>query len=267
MILPPPRDRPRTDRPGASNLQDVPDLHRLTGSSGPLTDDDLLAAYGWPETGRWLRAMMVTTLDGAAAGGDGLSGSVSSPADQRVFNSVRRHADAVLVGAQTLRAEQYTPMRAKPADAEARAAAGQLPAPVITVVSGSLDLPWELPIWAGSTHRPIVLTSAAAPAERLEIARTRADVITLEATTPRAILDAVTARGLRRIVCEGGPRLLRDLSAEGLVDEVDITIAPLLAGSAATPHTDLISPAAAFRLAHVLEGEGYLMTRYVKDPA
>src|SRR3954467_4360445 len=99
----------------------------LGGAEGALTDADVLAAYPWPEGRRWVRAMMVTTLDGAASGPDGLSGSISGDADQAVFAATRRYADAVLVGAGTLRAERYQPMRTKPADAEARRSQGLAP--------------------------------------------------------------------------------------------------------------------------------------------
>ena len=98
----------------------------ITGPmTGSLDDEQVLASYPWPVDGRWVRAMMVTTLDGAAAGPDGLSGSISSSVDKQVFDAVRRLADAVLVGAGTIRAEGYGPMRAKPADQQRRAAAGQ----------------------------------------------------------------------------------------------------------------------------------------------
>ncbi|HJQ05726.1 MAG TPA: dihydrofolate reductase family protein [Nocardioides sp.] len=239
-------------------------LHHLQTASGTVTDGELLSAYPWPEQGVWVRAMMVTTLDGAAAGADGLSGSVSSDADQQVFRTTRRHADAVLVGAQTLRAEEYTPMRAKPEDAEARAATGQLPAPVVVVVSRSLDLPWDLPIWAESTHRPIVLTDPTAPTAARELAEQHADVIELPETSPAGILGALAARGLRRVVCEGGPRLLHELTSAGLVDEVDITIAPLFAGTGRTPATGVLDESVRFELAHVIESEGFLMTRYLR---
>ena len=239
-------------------------LHRLRASTASLTDTELLAAYAWPDDRRWVRAMMVTTLDGAAAGPDGLSGSLSSAGDQLVFNTVRRRADAVLVGAQTMRDERYTPMRAKPEDAADRAAADQLSAPVIVVVSGSLDLPWELPVWTESAHRPVVITETGADPQRLATANDYADVVQLPRATPAAIVDAVEARGLPRIVCEGGPRLLRDLTADGLVDEVDITIAPLLTGTGHTPSTSTLPVPARFELAHVVESDGFLMTRYVR---
>ena len=235
-----------------------------TAARGEVLDDDqLLDAYPWPPAKTWVRTTMITTLDGAAAGTDGLSSSVSSPADQLVFNTVRRLADAVLVGAGTMRAEQYTPMRAKSADAVLRQAAGQRPAPVIAVVSASLDLPWSLPVWSQSTHQPLVLTSVVADAQRLAVAQSHADVVTLPELKPSAIVEALASRGLRRIVCEGGPRLLRDLLADDLVDEADITIAPLVVGTSLTPPTDMLSSPAQFRLVQLLEDDGYLMGRYL----
>lgn len=236
----------------------------LTGGH-PLTGDEVAAAYPWPESGVWVRAMMVTTLDGAAAGHDGLSGSVSSAPDQLVFNAVRRHADAVLIGAGTLRAEQYTPMKAKSADRERREADGQAPAPVIAVVSGSLNLPWDLPVWDESTIRPLVITTTHADQGRLAKAREHADVVTVDDITPTAIIDSLVERQLTRIVCEGGPRLLHELVAAELVDEADITVSPVFAGTEASPTTPVLAQVATFRLAHVLQGDGALMMRYLAD--
>lgn len=246
-------------------MSDTEHLHGplpLTGGD-PLTSDDLVAAYSWPASGTWVRAMMVTTLDGAAAGHDGLSGSVSSPADQLVFNAVRRHADAVLIGAGTLRAEQYSPMRAKPADAAQRAANGQHPAPQLAVVSASLNLPWDLPVWRESTLSPMVLTSEEVDASRLKVAREHATVLPLDAITPAAIVAALTEQGLPRIVCEGGPRLLRDLVAAELVDEADITLSPVFAGTDASPTTASLAAIAKFSLAQAFQGDGALMMRYL----
>lgn len=229
----------------------------------PISADDVVEAYPWPESGPWVRAMMVTTLDGAAAGPDGLSGSISSAADQAVFNAVRRRADTVLIGSGTLRAEKYTPMRAKEADAEARAAAGQLPAPVLAVVSASLDLPWDLPVWSESTHRPLVLTAHTATPERRAEAERHAEVIELEATTPEVIVTALVDRGLRRIVCEGGPTLLNEFVRQERVDELDITVSPVIAGTAVSPVTPVLAGVAAFRLEGVLIEDDFLMGRYV----
>lgn len=245
-----------------SDTEDVYGPLPLTGGD-PLTADEVAAAYPWPDAPVWVRAMMVTTLDGAATGPDGLSGSVSSPADQSVFNAVRRHADVVLIGAGTMRAEQYTPMRARPADTASREAAGQAPAPVIAVVSASLNLPWDLPVWRESAIRPLVITSTHADQSQLAVASDHATVIAMDDITPTAILETLADRGLRRIVCEGGPRLLHDLIAAKLVDEADITVSPVFTGTATSPSTPALAQVDTFTLAHVLQGGGALMMRYL----
>ena len=232
-----------------------------------LDADDLLAAYPWPDEGRWVRAMMVTTLDGAAAGPDGLSVSISSPVDGQVFDSVRRLADAVLIGAGTLRAEQYGPMRSVEADAERRRKAGQAPAPQLAVVSGSLDLPWDLPVWSGSTLTPLVLTGPSPEAGALELARRHATVLTCTDLEPATLLDALTHRGLRRIVCEGGPTLLEAVVRADLLDEADITLSPVFAGTAKTPRTSGLAGVARFEMAHLIAAESHLMARYVRPAA
>jgi riboflavin biosynthesis pyrimidine reductase len=234
-------------------------------SSGELSRDEVAADYPWPDQRSWVRAMMVTSLDGAAAGPDGLSGSISSDADQLVFNAVRRFADSVLVGSGTIRAEKYTPMRAKEEDKAAREARGQLPAPVLTVVSGSLKLPWELPMWAESTHRPIVITRKDVDPERVAEADQYADLIALEEVTPAAIVAALVERGLPRIVCEGGPNLLNDFVRTGEVDELDITVSPTMVGSEGSPPTKLLEEVASFHLVSVLAQDNYLMARYLKE--
>ena len=154
----------------------------LGPTPGPLDADDVVAAYPWPDGRRWVRAMMVTTLDGAAAGPDGLSGSISGEADKLVFDAVRRHADAVLIGAETLRAERYGPMRAKEEDAEARRAKGLAPAPQLVVVSRSLELPWDEPVFAESALPVLVLTDAAADPDRVARASAWSEVVSSRAT-------------------------------------------------------------------------------------
>lgn len=232
-----------------------------------LDPDELLDAYPWPDEGQWVRAMMVTTLDGAAAGPNGLSGSISSTVDGDVFDSVRRLADVVLVGAATLRAERYGPMRAPAADAERRRRAGQAPAPRLVVVSGSLDLPWELPVWAESTLTPLVLTGPAPDPEALATARQHAEVLTLPGLAPAALLAVLAGRGLRRVVCEGGPSLLEAVVAADLLDEADITVSPVFAGTATSPRTRGLEEVARFTLAHLLTAESFLMARYVRTTA
>jgi len=240
----------------------------ITGPrTGELDDDQVLEAYPWPENGLWVRAMMVTTLDGAAAGPDGLSGSISSPVDKVVFDATRRLADAVLVGAGTIRAEGYGPMRTKSADADRRENNGQAPAPVLTIVSRSLEMDWEGELFTESTMRPLVITGSNADASRVERAGVHCDVVQTdeEMVEPASIIKVLVDRGLRRIVCEGGPTLLESLIEADLVDEADITISPMFAGTAESPRTPGLADTARFDLAHVLHAESFLMARYVRS--
>jgi riboflavin biosynthesis pyrimidine reductase len=237
---------------------------------GEADDEAVLAAYPWPDEGPWVRAMMVTTLDGAAAGPDGLSGSISGEADKTVFRAVRRRADAVLVGAGTIRAESYGAMTARPADAEARADAGQRLAPVLAVVSPSLDLPWHTEAFTSSDEVPLVLTVAAPPSAALAAARgARAEVVHApgDDVAPDWIVETLLARGLRRVVCEGGPKLLEAMVGAGLVDEADITVSPTFAGHAHVSPTDGLAEVATYELRHVLTADGFLMNRYVRPAA
>lgn len=188
-----------------------------------LTDEDVRAAYAFPDQRPWVRANMVSTLDGTMRGTDGSSRSISSPADQRVFALARRDADAILVGAGTLRAEDYRPS-----------------VRTVAVVTRRLDLPLTLRMFTERTDahaRPIAFTTdeaaATAPdelAEVIEIVGCGDDV-----DLARAVAD-LHGRGLGRILCEGGPRLLGDLMSAGLLDELLLTLVPALLGGGPREH-------------------------------
>ena len=235
---------------------------------GPVADDDLSDAYPWPDTTDrpYVRAMMVTTLDGAAAGDDGLSGSVSGGADRAVLRAVRRFADVVLVGGGTMKAEGYGPLRARDEDAARREQQGQAAAPVLAVVSGSLDLPLGEGSFADSDLTPIVFTSERADPARVAEASERVEVVQLpgEHVDAATVIDELHKRGLGRIVCEGGPGLLHQVTDAGLLDEADITVSPMLVGTERTPDTPMLQAPASFELQHVLTAEEFLMLRYTR---
>lgn len=223
--------------------------------------------YAWPD-GPWLRTMMVMTLDGATVGADGLSGSISSAADKRVFMETRRLTDVVLVGAGTIRAERYRPMVAKSEWQAERTACGLASAPQIVVVSGRLDLPWDEPMFRDSALPVVVATSKDVDPQRLEMARQHAEVIQLgERSVDLAALVALLHdRGQRRITCEGGEALLDAMIREELVDEMDLTISPLLAGAGHLPDPDraITAPYPRFALAHQFTDEGFVFCRFVR---
>lgn len=219
---------------------------------------------------------MVMSLDGSAWGADGLSRSISSPTDRRVLAEARRLCDAVLVGAGTIRAERYRPMLAKPEHAQARSAAGLAPAPVVVIVSGSLDLPWEEPLFADSTMRVLIATCAGGDvgvdaearvdADRLAIAREHAEVLVMPGATvePGLLIAELHSRGLKRIVCEGGPRLLRDVAAAGLIDEVDMSISPVLVGGGQVVTGEPLATAVPLELAHTIVADDFVFCRYLR---
>ncbi|SCG07723.1 Pyrimidine reductase, riboflavin biosynthesis [Streptomyces sp. Ncost-T6T-2b] len=197
--------------------------------------DELAEAYaypaGLPAGASWLRANMVSTLDGAAQH-DGRSQPISCAADMRIFGTLRGLADVVIAGAETVRQEGYRPARAREAFAERRAAAGQGPAPAVAVVTGSLDLDFSLPLFTEPLVPTLVVTGAAAPADRIEAARKAgAEVVIAGDGTrvdPARVVRELAARGLRRQLTEGGPRLLGQFVAAGALDELCLTLSPML---------------------------------------
>jgi riboflavin biosynthesis pyrimidine reductase len=238
----------------------------LPETSEDLDDFGLADAYAYPR-GRWLRGNMVMSADGSAAV-DGKSGGLSSPGDKRVFGILRVLADVVLVGSGTVTAEQYKPARPRPALAALRK--GRPATATIAVITGSVDLDLATPLFteAPPDARTIVITSEAAPADRRAAAAKVADVIVAGDKTvdlPTA-LTALADRGLGRVICEGGPHLLAQIAAGGLLDELSLTIGSILAGPGAgrilagSPF-----PAAKLTLAQVLTENSYLFCRYLLD--
>ncbi|MFJ9037879.1 pyrimidine reductase family protein [Streptomyces sp. NPDC102406] len=237
---------------------------------GEWSLDRLAEAYAYPAEAAgevWLRANMVATLDGAAQH-DGRSHPISCPADMRVFGTLRGLADVVVVGAQTVRQEGYRPARAREAFAALRKAAGQGPAPAIAVISAGLDLDFGLPLFTEPLTPTYVLTGAGAPADRVAAARAAGAEVLIAgdgtAVEPGRAVRALAERGLTRQLTEGGPRMLGQFVAAHVLDELCLTLSPLLtAGSAQriAGGPELAVPER-FELASLLEEDGFLFTRY-----
>lgn len=199
-----------------------------------LGDDDLRTLYATPPGG-WLRANMVSTVDGAAWGSDGLSGSVNTKADIRVFHLLRELADAIVVGAGTARAETY-------------GAAGK----PLVLVSNSGEVP--------EIDGAIAVVPAKAGC-------TGPDVLVLgeEAVDLTLLRSALAERGLLSLLCEGGPSLLGSLLAARAVDEICTTTTPLVASGAAGRIVHGTAPARDARLTLLLEEHGTLMARWLLE--
>ena len=201
----------------------------------PAAEVDALALYAdgnrTPPAHRpYVVVNMVASVDGATAVG-GVTRALGSPADRAIFLHLRHLADAVLVGAATVRMERYGPVRLDASERGQRQRRGKAPRPPIVVVSRSLDFDWQTPFFVDADPRAIILAPADAEPDRLEQARDRAEVI----ATGRGTVDLANAfsqlrrRGISLLLCEGGPTLNSELVTAGLIDELCLTVAPLLA--------------------------------------
>jgi riboflavin biosynthesis pyrimidine reductase len=171
-----------------------------------------------------------------------------------------------MVGAGTLRVEGYGPLLLRAEHRQARGELGRAEHPTLVIVSARLDLDPEHPMLAEAPVRPVVLTHAASPAEQRDALAKVADVLVhgeIAVDLPAA-LDALAARGLATVLSEGGPHLLGALTAADLVDELCLTVAPLLAGPGAGRITAGPPGSAPRELAlrHVLAAGDELLLRY-----
>lgn len=247
----------------------------LDGGSpaGPVDEDRLHTLYGYPDAGPGrvvVRANMIASLDGAATTG-GVSGGLGGPGDRQLFAVLREVADVIVVGAGTARAEGYGGARMTVAQRARRQARGQAEIPPIALVTRSGDLRPDLPVLTDSEVPPLVLTcAAAAPGVRARLGA-RAEVWDCSAAEPGQVdlgvaLSRLADRGLHRILTEGGPSLLGTFLDQHLLDELCLTVAPLLVGgSAGRVAVGAAEAATAMDRAHLLsDDDGYLYTRYVR---
>jgi riboflavin biosynthesis pyrimidine reductase len=242
-------------------------MRQIYAASG-LRDTDLAELYAYPP-GPWLRANMVSSADGAAHL-DGMTRGLSSAADRHLFALLRTLADVIVVGAGTVRAERYAPVRQHELWPDLRP--GRPPTPPIAVVSARLDLDPSSRLIASAppSARTIVITTAQAPADRRAALDGPAEVIVAgqETVDVKAAVAALAERGHRRMLAEGGPHLLARIAAAGLLDELCLTIGPVLAGPGAdriVAGSTSVMPPQMLTLAHVLEDDGFLFCRYTRE--
>jgi riboflavin biosynthesis pyrimidine reductase len=209
------------------------------------------ALYAFPDVDRpWLRTNFVATLDGAAHDTSGVTAALGGETDTALFAHLRSIADVILVGAGTTRIERYGP---------------NAPAPIV-IASRRLEIPERL-------QRPgiTVVTTTDAPAERAdELTAAGVEVLAHGEVTVDwpAVLDAFAARGWSRINCEGGPSLHGELVSQGLVDDLCLTIAPVMAaGDAPRIAHSRLPVAQEMQLAHAVPVGDVLFTRWVRADA
>lgn len=238
---------------------------------GPIQPLDAVAAERrLPRPDRaWVMTNMIASADGATAVG-GVSGPLGGPADVEMLVAFRSVCDAILVGAATVREEGYRPPGlGSPEARRLRAERGQAERPVIVVVTASLSLEPDLALFSDPDYRPLIVTGASAPADRRAALAPVADVI--EVGSDRVDLRRTTTelqrRGLSTVLSEGGPSLNGQLIADDLIDEWNLTIAPLLAsGSSKRPSMgpEPLHPEARMRLDRVWHADELLFCRWLR---
>jgi riboflavin biosynthesis pyrimidine reductase len=232
-----------------------------------LDDEQLAGCYAINDRSRQsVRVNFVASIDGAATD-HGLSGGLSGQADKRVFDILRRLCDVVLVGAGTVRAEGYGAMRLNPASVQLRRANGLPDQPVFAIVSGTLGLDPESPVFTKAPVRALVVTVGASSHVKREALSRVTDVLVCgeERLDVGVMLDAFAKRGLRQVLCEGGPTLFGTLLDADRVDELCLTISPLIeAGDAHRIVVGTLEKARRMTLHHVLVSDGTLMLRYLR---
>lgn len=249
----------------------------------------LAALYAWPDRSgagagagipaedarrrrSWVRANMVTSLDGATAGDDGRSGTVSSDVDRAVFRVLRGQADAVLVGAGTARAEGYGPAKVNEDLLPERRGRRARDAAVVVQVSRSGRVEAGRGMFDEPGAALVVMPDGDAEAHERAVAAAGPDSVLLAGHVDAggvdlaAALDALAERGLTRVLCEGGPALLGDLAAADLLDELCLTTSPVVvAGEGARAVVgDAVDPRR-YRLAGLLHGDGTLLARWQRE--
>jgi riboflavin biosynthesis pyrimidine reductase len=231
-----------------------------------LDDQAIADHYAEGSRPNWLRVNFVSSIDGAVTV-DGKSGGLGGDADRRVFDILRRLCDVVLVAAGTVRNEGYGPMIVDDSAVIARVERGLKPQPTFAIVSGSLDLDPTSPIFTKALVKPVVITTESSDALLRERLATVAHVLVCgeEELDVGAMIAGLAQLGLTRIHCEGGPSLFGTLLAADVMDELCLTVSPLLAAgdSARIAHGDISAPRS-MCLAGVLRSEDVLLLRYIR---
>lgn len=244
-------------------------MHRLwpADEAGGVDRSELERLYGYPDgESPWLAVNFVSSVDGAVEIA-GRSGGLTNAADREVYPLGSRLADVILVGANTAVIEEFRGFDPDAEEVEFRERHGLDPITRIAVVSSGGTLPPDAPVITDTKVPTIVITCRAAPLDLREQWRAAgAEVLVAgESEVDFGVATAALAeRGLRRIHCDGGPHLFGALIKAGAVDELRLTISPLLvSGTAGRIAKGTGIDPAALTLDSVLVQDDTLLLRYL----
>ena len=253
--------------------EQTPRLGRLLAPADHVSADEIVQEWGlWQRPARGhphVMLNMIATADGRATV-NGRSGTLSGPADRALFHSLRSAVDAVLVGAATLRTERYGRIIPDVSRRQLRQQHGLSDEPLACIVSGRMTIAQDVPLLAEPAARVVVLTASQASlpttAAHVEYVRSERDGQLDLATAIAALGERF---GVQSVLCEGGPHLARQLLGAGLIDELFLSVAPMLAGGEPAGCEamrilagDELTPPVALELRSVLQSGSELFLRY-----
>jgi 5-amino-6-(5-phosphoribosylamino)uracil reductase len=227
-----------------------------------LTLEDLVRLYAVDETVPCVRANLVTSLDGRVSGADGLSASLSTTSDRTIFHLLRSLSDAIVVGAGTVRAENYRLPVVDERFAHMRAEQGRENPPVLVVVSHSCAFEQNILAIQSPT---IVITDSTADRNAIQALSQRVEVIQLpgQEISLHQVVDLLRERGLNQILTEGGAQLLAQCLKQQVLDELCLTLSPTLVGSISPSLISGQDLESTFEISHVLADADTVMVRYL----
>jgi 5-amino-6-(5-phosphoribosylamino)uracil reductase len=176
----------------------------------------------------------VSSLDGRATF-HGRSGPLGDDGDHAMFHGLREQADAVLVGPRTMGIERYGRILSRPERRERRVAEGRSPEPLACTVTRTGELPLDIPLFGEPEQRIVVFAHTDI---ELRDAVAQVDLVRLEPgemTLTTVLRRLRSDYGVKLVLCEGGPTLFGAMLAEGLVDELFLTLVPKLTGGGMSP--------------------------------
>ncbi|POH58409.1 pyrimidine reductase family protein [Arthrobacter glacialis] len=247
-------------------------IERIFPDAAVLSENDLdaelLAVPAGAGSTPWVSFNFVSSLDGAATV-DGLSGQLGNSVDQRIFTQLRHNAHVILVGAQTVRAEGYGGELLSPQAQQWRTMNGLPAHPPLAIVSGTLNLDPALEVFTNAPVRPLILTLESAPDGPRQALAQVADIITVgkDSLDVELLIAELGAHGLHRIHSEGGPTLLGTFAAADKVDELRLTVSPLLVGGPAGRIAHGIGGhlPRSMTLDSILKADSMLFLRYIRS--
>ena len=242
----------------------MPMFHALESPGDPIDVLEMLFSEKRDGEGRpWVMFNMVESVDGATAV-DGRASALNDEDDRALFLAMRAVADVVLVGAQTVRSENLGPIRMSAEMSRYRANAGMQGVPQMVILTLTLNLDPAARVFSDPDQRPTILTGRHVDRERVDALSKCADIVQIDNLDGNGIVSHFGPGGV--ILCEGGPIINSVLMTAGRVDEVNITVSPMLTlgESQRIGHGAPLQPPIDMRMDRIIRGDRSLFLRYVQ---